>query len=120
MYSRRPHYTREQRTGLPLSYKYTKEAVDPQFNIEFSEITGPSKIVYVEFKVKYSADGDYYTYYVSLTITNRQSIDVNYPEDGFVLTEGNFVLTDNEKYAEDGRLLSGLAEDPSYNDYIIV
>ncbi len=58
---------------------YTLGVANPSCSIEFNEIGGKTLEVLVEFTITYTNDKTY-TYYVPLTINNRQTISVSYPE----------------------------------------
>lgn len=75
---------------------------DPKCEIIFKEIVGPSKLVYVGYRLS-PKTGSEYTYYLPLTIENRQTLTINYPEDITFTSEIAFTFVDG--YDEDGKVL---------------
>lgn len=70
---------------------YSSGTTEPNCVIEFSEIIGESKTIYVEYTITYK-DLSTYAYLCELVLKNRQSITIQYPESDLVLSGGEFVF----------------------------
>lgn len=82
---------------------YVAGVSDPQCEVIFNDFVGEELVVNVEFVIQYN-DGSTYTYYVPLTIKNRQSLTVQYPEQNLGGDQEISFIFD-ERYSADAKNL---------------
>ncbi|MBQ8615820.1 MAG: hypothetical protein IJ415_04565, partial [Clostridia bacterium] len=82
---------------------YTQGETGANCEIVFNEIQGESKVVKIQYTITYSNNLTY-TYNIDLTILNRQSIEVNYPENDLIVENGTFKFLSG--FEQDGATIS--------------
>ena len=93
---------------------YTYGHSEPNCEVVFKEISKNQPLVQVEYKITY-VNAKTFTYYIPLTIKNRQTLTIHYPESDNAFENGEFKFFD--EFKEDALTISGLDKESASGVY---